>query len=553
MWRQATTDLRRGKGSFYVQMCAGTCAVLVQHQVTEFVPLCRCAGMTIHQPNIIKRFGDRERDRLDKLFRHFGSDNVHEAEAARGRIDSLLQSFEKTWDNLIELLGAGTVIAIDADIAGDIAALGDADFDRRSCARHRIVDLLARHRMSWNDLADALCGITPAPWLDPSAVPDPERVNPLNLIIYLLEQYIDLRGRHEYIAVGLWVLHTHVYNQFMVTPRMALRSPTAGCGKTQLIDVLTKLTARPAKFDLITTAAIFRLIDESHPTLFIDEADNLGIALQPNGRLRAVFNSGHRSGGKVALMEGGHLRDFSTFAPLLLALPDAMHGLPRTLNSRCITLMMRRSDGRSQLRRFEPYRPDVALDAAYKQILLWRNDVELDPDPEMPEGIHNRLADNWRPLLSIADSLGFGDEAREVMAIFARNFQDADARILLLGDIRKVFDTKAVDRLPSITILEALYAFDDADWNEFRGIRGDQSPHKLKVGELAGMLRDFGIRPRSIWPLNRTAESKSSKGYSRAQFEEVWRVYCTEDGTTAQSSKVNDLHIVKSGTRAGTK
>ena len=52
---------------------------------------------------------------------------MHEAEAARGRIDSLLQSFEKTWDTLIELLGAGTVIAIDADIAGDIAALGDAD------------------------------------------------------------------------------------------------------------------------------------------------------------------------------------------------------------------------------------------------------------------------------------------------------------------------------------------------------------------------------------------------------------------------------------------
>ena len=132
--------------------------------------------------------------------------------------------------------------------------------------------------MSWNDLADALCGITPAPWLDPSAVPDPERVNPLNLIIYLLEQYIDLRGRYEYIVLALWVLHTHVYNQFMVTPRMALRSPTAGCGKTQLIDVLTKLTARPAKFDSITTAAIFRLIDKSHPTLFIDERRGAGNA-----------------------------------------------------------------------------------------------------------------------------------------------------------------------------------------------------------------------------------------------------------------------------------
>ena len=189
--------------------------------------------------------------------------------------------------------------------------------------------------------------------------------------------------------------------------------------------------------------------------------------MQPNGRLRAVFNSGHRSGGKVALMESGALRDFSTFAPLLLALPDALHGLPRTLNSRCVTLTMQRSDGRRKLKAFEPYRPDAALDAAYAQILLWRNDVELDPDPEMPKGIHNRLADNWRPLISIADLLGRGDDAREALAVFAKDFKDADPRILLLTDIRKVFDTKAVDRLPSVTMLDALYGFDDADWENF--------------------------------------------------------------------------------------
>jgi hypothetical protein len=388
--------------------------------------------------------------------------------------------------------------------------------------------------------------------LNPSAAPDdPERVNPLALVCHLLEEYIDLRGPHEYAAVALWALHTHVYSQFMVTPRMALRSPVAGCGKTVLIDVLSKLTARPAKFDSITTAAIFRLLDESHPTLFIDEADNIGMGLQQNGQLRAVFNSGYRHGGQFALMEDGDLRNFSTFAPLLLALPDAIHGLPRTLNSRCVTLTMQRSDGRRKLKRFEPTRPDAGLDAAYEQILLWRNDVILDPDPEMPKGIHNRLADNWRPLLSIADSLGFGDEAREAMAIFARDFQDADARILLLGDIRKVFDTRAVDRLPSTVLLDALYTFDDSDWNEFRGLRGDQSPHKLKVGELAGMLRDFGIRSRSIWPPKRTAESKSAKGYSRQQFEEAWRVYCADDGTPAQSNQVRGLHLASAGTRDG--
>ena len=56
--------------------------------------------------------------------------------------------------------------------------------------------------------------------------------------------------------------------------------------------------------------------------------------------------------------------------------------------------------------------------------------------------LRNRMADNWRPLISIADSLGWGEQAREAMIMFAREFQDADVKILLLGDIRKVFNTR---------------------------------------------------------------------------------------------------------------
>ena len=250
---------------------------------------------------------------------------------------------------------------------------------------------------------------------------------------------------HEYVAVALWALHRHVYDCFMVTPRLALRSPVADCGKTTLLDILSRLTARPAKFDAITTAALYRLIDQTHPTLLIDEADNFGLALQPNGRLRAVFNSGHRSGGTVAISERGSVHKFATFSPLALALPE-MRGLPRTLDSRCITITMKRSQ-HQLLRRFDVNQPDPALDAAYQQILLWRREVELNSNPELPTALRNRIADNWRPLISIADCLGWCDQAREALVIFAREYHDADVKILLLGDIRKVFDMRRVDCL----------------------------------------------------------------------------------------------------------
>ena len=115
---------------------------------------------------------------------------------------------------------------------------------------------------------------------------------------------------------------------------------------------------------------------------------------------------------------------------------------------------------RRTLRRFDVNDPDRALDLAYLQIFLWRREVKLNPDPKMPATLRNRFADNWRPLLSIADALGWGAQAREAMVIFAREFQDADVKILLLSDIRKVFNAQAIDRLPSKMLLDALHAFD---------------------------------------------------------------------------------------------
>ena len=89
---------------------------------------------------IARRFGDRERERLIKLFRALGTDNAHEAEAARSRIDSLLREFGNTWADLIQLLG-GT---IHPDLAHDIVALGSRNPDERSTARCNIAELLAR-------------------------------------------------------------------------------------------------------------------------------------------------------------------------------------------------------------------------------------------------------------------------------------------------------------------------------------------------------------------------------------------------------------------------
>jgi hypothetical protein len=133
-----------------------------------------------------RRFGVRERERLSKLFRQLGTDNPHEAEAARSLINNLLRDFDKTWADLIEVFGA---VAIRADLANDILRLGSNDPNERANARRKIDGLLACHRKSWNDLANVLCANSYETWAcNPLAGDDEDRVNPLDLVHNLIDQ-----------------------------------------------------------------------------------------------------------------------------------------------------------------------------------------------------------------------------------------------------------------------------------------------------------------------------------------------------------------------------
>src|SRR5208282_4272827 len=74
-------------------------------------------------------------------------------------------------------------------------------------------------------------------------------------------------------------------------------------------------------------------------------------------------------------------------------------------------------------------------------------------DPALPDGVYNRLADNWRPLFAIAEAAG-GDwpkRAADALALLAAK-DDAEGQsvgVQLLGDIREIFEEKIVkDKIP---------------------------------------------------------------------------------------------------------
>src|SRR5690349_21490536 len=74
-------------------------------------------------------------------------------------------------------------------------------------------------------------------------------------------------------TLALWVLHTYAFELREVSTYIGIESPEKRCGKTTLLEVLSKLVNRPVVAANISPSAFFRVIEETRPTLLIDEAD----------------------------------------------------------------------------------------------------------------------------------------------------------------------------------------------------------------------------------------------------------------------------------------
>jgi hypothetical protein len=410
------------------------------------------------------------------------------------------------------------------------ALIGSPNAKEAEVARTKLSALLTEYGLTWNDIPDILAAIDTSNTAAQSAsthqpASDQPEVNVLDLVLVLIEKHIAITPA-ERAGVALWILHTWVFDRFIITPRLTLLSPVRGCGKTTLLALIELLVAEPLRTDDISAAAVYHhLGHNSGACLLVDEADNAD--LLHNRTLRSVFNSGHRKGGGVARFVGGWSQRFPTFCPLAVA---AIGTLPLPLLHRSVLINMQRRAPEAEIEWLDEDGPEWA--AAREQIRLWALSCQLDPNPEMPPALYNRAADNWRALFSIADNLSHGKEARSAALELSSNRPDEDPGVVLLGDIRVVFRKLDVDRIASAELILELLATNDF-WTDWR----DERPgRKLTQGDLARLLRPFHIKSKSIWPAERAPNSRSKKGYTRDQFERAWRAYCS-DGTAPQTNR----------------
>ena len=206
------------------------------------------------------------------------------------------------------------------------------------------------------------------------------------------------------VAAALWSIFTHCYEEFEHSPRLALQSPEPRCGKTTVLKITERLVNRALRADNVTAAALFRMIERYAPTILVDEADAFA---KENEELRGIINSGHERGGAVIRTVGEDFepRQFKTWAPMLIS---GIGGLAGTIEDRSIIVRLQRKRGDEQVERLCSNTCGHLHDLARK-IVRWLKDQPgafRDADPPIPDQLGDRAADNWRPLLAIADEAG---------------------------------------------------------------------------------------------------------------------------------------------------
>jgi putative DNA primase/helicase len=318
-------------------------------------------------------------------------------------------------------------------------------------------------------------------------------------------------------ALALWVLHAWTFEAGDVSPFMVLVSPTKRCGKTSALIILYYLTPRSELASNITPSATFRYIEDVHPTLLIDEADSF---VKDNEEMRGVLNSGHTKAAANVIrnveVKGEHkARRFSTWAPKAIA---TIRTLADTLEDRAVIVTLQRKAPNAKVERLRK-RDCKEFATLRSQAARWANDnVEklTDPDPNIPEVLNDRAADNWRPLLAIADLAGseWPKWAREAACLLSGEGPDSATNVDLLAHIKDAFGE--LDVMTSADLVGKLAADPERPWAEWN--RGKPITQK----QLATLLKAFVITSETVHQSGRS----DAKGYKKARFVDAWSVYC---------------------------
>ena len=144
-----------------------------------------------------------------------------------------------------------------------------------------------------------------------------------------------------------------------------------------------------------------------------------------------------------------------------------------------------------------------------------------------PDTLDDRAADNWRPLLAIAEVIGgnWPQHARKAARALSgsRDADDESPGVLLLRDIRELMPERVPFLAPSV-LVEKLVELEEAPWKEWRHGK------PITPRGVSNLLKPYNIQSELA-----REEGVPGRRYYRDAFLNAWGRYLLPPKTSATS------------------
>lgn len=417
----------------------------------------------------------------------------------------------------------------DAEVIATLAALSELEYDRVRVERARMLGVQVK---TLDSLVKAKREEPPETGLSfPDREPHPDPVDPAQLLDDLsatVKRFIVLRAEQA-DAAALWIAMTWFIDVIEVAPLAIINAPEKACGKSQLLDLIGRMSATPLPAANSSVAFLFRAVEKWTPTLLIDEVDTF---IRENDEIKGLINAGYtRANAFVGRVVGNDFepRLFRVWGAKALAGIALERHLPDATMSRAIVLELRRKlphEPVTPLRRAEAGLFDDIASRLARFALDYSQQVRT-ARPPLPETLGDRDQDNWEPLLAIAQCAGpeWVQRATDAaLKLSSANKSSTSTGNELLAAIKEIFERKQGAKISTADLIAELVDDDEGPWATYN--RGKQ----ITARQLARQLAPYGIKSKTV----RMGQWSTPKGFDAAQFEDAFARFLSPPAEVAQ-------------------
>lgn len=352
--------------------------------------------------------------------------------------------------------------------------------------------------------------------------------NLLSRIEKYIHSYVSFAVPEMALPIALWVMGTHIFQNFDSFAYLVITSTTKRSGKTRLSEIISFMASNPLNFSAMTPSTLFRVInpptgsntnDEGQvwskeagqwvdfvpPTIVFDEAEAL--SSEAAGTMRSVLNAGYRKGQSVPRTVGNEVIHFKVYCPKIFILIGDVYD---TLRDRSVVITMRRAEAPKRFIYEAAQKEGAVLRDEIPDLLAPKlEEIRTQYEAEQIPFLSDREEEIWLPLFAICSAL-FPDRLRDLQRVCSdisamktadsQAYKELDAHESqgelfeyaekAVCDLFRVMSGRKV--ISSSEAVEQMKRLDIAPWRTYKGSGLDQ--HNL--GDLLATLKVRSVSVR---------------------------------------------------------